>query len=118
MGSDSGARPPKGRGAEADEEPDGSPALDADSVVELPLSDVLDLHGFAPRDLREIVTGYLSDACAAGFDGVRIIHGKGIGVQREAVRALLARDARVAQFEDAPEYQGGKGATVVRFARR
>lgn len=95
--------------------PDAEPELDADSVVELPLEDVLDLHGFPPSEMREIVAGYLDDAVAAGFPAVRIVHGKGIGVQREAVRALLAANPRVIEFGDAPEHQGGKGATVVRL---
>ncbi len=86
---------------------------ESDAVVELPLTDVLDLHGFLPRDVREIVRGYLDDAHAAGFRAVRIVHGKGIGVQREAVRALLARDPRVLGFADAPAEHGGKGATIV-----
>lgn len=89
--------------------------LSPESIVELPLEDVLDLHGFPPRDVRAIVLGYLDDAFAAGFTGVRIIHGRGMGVQRDAVRALLARDERVAEFSDAPEHQGGRGATQVRF---
>lgn len=94
---------------------DDAPDLDAESVVALPLEDVLDLHGFPPRAVKEIVLGYLDEAIAAGFAAVRVVHGKGIGVQREAVRALLAADPRVEEFADAPEHQGGKGATVVRF---
>lgn len=90
--------------------------LDPD-LVELPLEDVLDLHGFAPRDVAEIVAEYLDRAHAAGFDGVRLIHGRGVGVQRERVRALLARDPRVASFGDAPGGAGGWGATIVRFRR-
>jgi len=91
--------------------------LSPESLIELPLEDVLDLHGFPPRDVREIVLGYLDDAVAAGFSAVRIIHGRGMGVQRDAVRALLARDERVDEFSDAPEGQGGRGATQVRFRR-
>lgn len=91
--------------------------LSSELVVELPLEDVLDLHGFPPRDVREIVLCYLDDAFAAGFAAVRIVHGRGMGVQREAVRALLARDRRVAEFSDAPETQGGRGATRVSFRR-
>ena len=92
--------------------------LSADAVVELPFEDVLDLHGFAPRDMREIVRGYLDDAVAAGFSAVRIVHGRGMGVQRTAVRAHLARDERVIEFSDAPESQGGRGATLVRLRLR
>lgn len=95
--------------------PDDDEELLADTVVELPFEDVLDLHGFPPRDMREIVQGYLDDAVAAGFAAVRIVHGRGIGVQREAVRALLERDPRVVEFGDAPEPHGGRGATVVRL---
>ena len=91
--------------------------LSAEAIVELPLEDVLDLHGFPPRDVREIVLRYLDDAIAAGFSAVRIVHGRGMGVQRDAVRALLARDGRVADYSDAPEAQGGRGATLVRFHR-
>ena len=100
-----------------DPDPEDGRELDADAVVELPLEDVLDLHGFPPRDVREIVSGYLDDACAAGFAAVRIVHGKGIGVQRAAVRALLTGDPRVVELGDAPEHQGGKGATVVSLRR-
>jgi DNA mismatch repair protein MutS2 len=100
--------------AESSEE---SGELSAESVVELPFEDVLDLHGFPPRDVREIVLSYLDDAHAGGLGAVRIVHGRGMGVQREAVRALLARDERVIEFGDAPESQGGRGATVVRLHR-
>jgi dsDNA-specific endonuclease/ATPase MutS2 len=94
---------------------DDDEELSVDAVVELPFEDVLDLHGFPPRDVREIVVGYLDDAVAAGFSSVRIVHGRGMGVQRTAVRALLARDSRVLEFSDAPESQGGRGATLVRL---
>lgn len=100
-------------GRDGGEPDDGAPDLDADTVVELPLADVLDLHGFPPRDVAGIVARYLDDACAAGFAGVRIVHGRGLGVQRELVRALLARHPRVAGFRDAPAEHGGRGATVV-----
>jgi len=84
-----------------------------DGVVELPFSDVLDLHGFPPRDFREIVRDYLDAAVEAGLSQVRIVHGRGIGVQRTAIRALLERDPRVLGFGDLPEHQGGRGATWV-----
>ncbi|MEO7794247.1 MAG: Smr/MutS family protein [Thermoanaerobaculia bacterium] len=103
--------------ADAAETPEEAAELCAEAVVELPFEDVLDLHGFPPRDVREIVLGYLEDADAAGFAAVRIVHGRGMGVQREAVRALLARDERVIEFSDAPESQGGRGATLVRLRR-
>ena len=99
-----------------DPDDEGGATGDAETV-EVPLEDVLDLHGFLPRDLPEIVTDYLDRAWAAGFAGVRLIHGRGVGVQRERVRALLARDPRVAGFGDAPGEAGGWGATIVSFRR-
>jgi len=96
-----------------DDEPE-----DAERVVELPTTDVLDLHGFLPRDMREIVGTYLDAAWQAGFVQVRIVHGRGVGVQREMVRQLLAGDARVAGYADAPGDAGGWGATVVTLRPR
>lgn len=88
-----------------------------DQTIELPISDVLDLHGFVPREIRDVVRTYLDEAWAAGFAGARLIHGKGIGVQREAVRKILAADPRVASFADAAGGGGGWGATVLSFRR-
>ena len=81
--------------------------------VVLPLEDVLDLHPFAPHEVRSVVEEYLSQCCAAGLTVVRLIHGKGMGVQRESIRALLARLPFVRAFHDAPPEAGGWGATVV-----
>ena len=83
-----------------------------DPVV-LPLENVLDLHPFAPQEIRSVVEAYLTQCCAAGFTVVRLIHGKGRGVQRESVRALLARLPFVQAFRDAPSEAGGWGATSV-----
>jgi dsDNA-specific endonuclease/ATPase MutS2 len=93
-------------------------ALEPEDVVEVPLTDVLDLHGFLPRDIPEIVRDYLDRAHAAGFAGVRIVHGRGIGVQRDRVRRMLAEDSRIAGFTDAPLGGGGWGATIVTFRTR
>jgi len=98
-----------------DDQDEEEAELTAESVVELPVADVLDLHSFRPRDVRDVVTTFLDEAHAAGFRAVRLIHGKGIGVQREMVRSLLARDPRVVSFEDAPGQGGGWGATIVTF---
>jgi dsDNA-specific endonuclease/ATPase MutS2 len=92
---------------------DDSEELDESSIVEIPIGDVIDLHGFPPRDVLAIVGDWLDQVHAAGIRAVRIIHGKGIGVQREAVRKLLDRDPRVVSFGDAPAEHGGHGATVV-----
>ena len=81
--------------------------------VRIPVSDVFDLHSVPPRDVREVVEAYLEEAHQAGFKALRIIHGRGIGVQREMVRAVLARCAFVIGYGDAPGEAGGWGATVV-----
>ncbi len=94
-----------------DEEED-FPGLDP---VELPITDVLDLHSFRPAEVPDVVREYLEAAWEKGFRELRIIHGKGIGVQRQTVRALLARDERVEAFGDAPLEAGGWGATWARL---
>jgi len=88
--------------------------------VTLPIEDAIDLHAFAPKDVRDVVASYLEAASESGFAEVRIIHGRGIGAQRESVRALLSRHPLVASYGDAPPERGGWGATVVRLltARR
>ena len=64
------------------------------------------------RDVKEVVEAYLDEARALGFRHVRIIHGRGIGVQREMVRKVLERTAFVVEFRDAPAEAGGWGATI------
>lgn len=81
--------------------------------VTLPIEDAIDLHAFAPRDVKDVVASYLAAAHAAGFREVRIIHGRGVGVSRETVRAVLARHPLVLGFSNAPPERGGWGATVV-----
>ena len=66
-----------------------------------------------PRDVKDIVEAYLEEAHSLGFRFVRIIHGRGIGVQRETVRTILARTPFVEHFSDAPAEAGGWGATLV-----
>jgi len=83
--------------------------------VKLPITDVLDLHSFRPSDVPDVVREWLDAVYAEGFRAVRIIHGKGIGVQREMVRKLLLRDPRVEDFGNAPGEAGGWGATWVRL---
>lgn len=81
--------------------------------VEIPVTDILDLHTFAPRDIRDAVEAYLEEAHRLGFRALRIIHGRGVGVQRETVRAILSRTPYVVDFRDAPAEAGGWGATIV-----
>ncbi len=87
-----------------------------DEPVRLPVEDALDLHAFAPREVASVVEEYVAAAHARGFREVRLIHGRGIGVQREIVRAVLARHPLVRGFADAPPERGGWGATVVELA--
>jgi dsDNA-specific endonuclease/ATPase MutS2 len=82
----------------------------------IPIEDVLDLHTVSPRDIKPVVEEYLSEAYRLGFKVVRIIHGRGIGVQRETVRKVLERTPYVQSFGDAPLEAGGWGATVATFA--
>ena len=84
-----------------------------DDPVRIPITDVFDLHSVPPRDVKPIVEEYLSEAHRLGFRALRIIHGRGIGVQREMVRSVLARTLFVESFRDAPAEAGGWGATVV-----
>jgi dsDNA-specific endonuclease/ATPase MutS2 len=81
--------------------------------VRIPITDVFDLHSVPPRDVAPIVAEYLEEARKLGFKALRIIHGRGIGVQREIVRSILARTPFVADFRDAPAEAGGWGATLV-----
>ncbi len=92
--------------------PEDTPPDEA-GPVQIPIEDALDLHAFAPRDVRSVVEEYLREAAARGFREVRLIHGRGIGAQRQAVRALLQWHSLVAAFQDAPAERGGWGATVV-----
>ena len=83
--------------------------------VTLEITDVIDLHTIHPKDVKRVVEEYLEQVRHAGFDSVRIIHGKGIGVQREIVRTVLARTSFVGSWTDAPPDAGGLGATIVRL---
>jgi hypothetical protein len=80
--------------------------------VRLEITGVFDLHTIRPREVRAVVEEYLREAHRKGFRSVRIIHGKGVGVQRETVRTILARTPFVEHFSDAPPEAGGWGATV------
>ncbi len=81
--------------------------------VEVPIEQAIDLHTFAPRDIPGVVEAYLEAAAAKGFREVRLIHGKGKGVQRQRVREVLQTSPWVERFEDAPPERGAWGATLV-----
>jgi len=78
-------------------------------MEEIPITDVLDLHPFAPRDVKIVVEEYLYQCAEKGFRFVRIIHGKGIGVQREMVRSILEKSEFVESFEEGPDW----GSTAI-----
>lgn len=84
--------------------------------VQLPIEDVIDLHSVRPKDVEAVVEEYLSEARRHGLKQLRIIHGRGIGAQREIVRKVLARAEFVRDFRDAPAEAGGWGATIVTLA--
>lgn len=90
-----------------------SPPESPDEPLLLPIEDSLDLHAFAPRDIPSVVNEYLEEARRRGFTEVRLIHGRGKGVQRAVIQSLLATHPLVARFFDAPPERGGWGATVV-----
>jgi DNA-nicking Smr family endonuclease len=87
----------------------------AEEAHSLPIEEQIDLHAFSPRDVPEVVRSYLEAAAERGFREVRLIHGRGIGFQRERVREVLADHPRVESFEDAPPDRGHWGATLVRL---
>jgi dsDNA-specific endonuclease/ATPase MutS2 len=86
---------------------------EGDEVTVLEIEDSIDLHGFQPRDVLNVVEDYLEEALARGFREVRLIHGRGKGVQRASIQALLRQHPHVERFTDAPAARGGWGATVV-----
>lgn len=82
--------------------------------IRIPIERELDLHAFAPRDIASVVAEYVDAAAAAGFEEVRLVHGRGRGVQRGIVQAALDRHPRVAEFWDDPAAH--LGATIARLA--
>lgn len=100
------------------DDPDVDPFDPFPAPVHLELTDVFDLHSIPPRDIKRAVVEYLCEARRLGFKSVRIIHGKGIGVQREAVRKILSETPFVTSFGDAPPDAGGWGATIARLSLR
>ena len=86
--------------------------------VHIPITDVLDLHTFDPRDLPDLIGDYIEECIRLGFRSVRIVHGKGTGVQKRRVQAMLRDNQHVKAFADAPAEAGGWGATVVELKGR
>jgi DNA-nicking Smr family endonuclease len=85
--------------------------------VKIPIEDSIDLHTFQPRDIPDLLEDYLAECLKAGLYSVRIIHGKGKGVQKRRVQGLLQNNPLVSSFKDAPPQAGGWGATLVELNR-
>jgi dsDNA-specific endonuclease/ATPase MutS2 len=79
----------------------------------IPIQDVLDLHTFRPQDISDLLQTYFDECLKAGIFSVRVIHGKGRGIQKRQVQRILQKDRRVKSFKDAPPEAGGWGATLV-----
>jgi dsDNA-specific endonuclease/ATPase MutS2 len=89
--------------------------LDVDEAVELPIEGELDLHTFAPHEVKDLVAEYVDQAAARGIDELRIVHGKGTGALKRQVHAVLARHELVVSFRLGDERTGGWGATLVQL---
>ena len=82
-------------------------------MIRIPVTDIFDLHSVPPRDVEGVTEAYLEEAYVLGLKALRIVHGRGIGVQRDTVRRVLTRTPFVAYYCDAPAEPGGWGATLV-----
>jgi DNA-nicking Smr family endonuclease len=85
----------------------------AEDPVRVPIEGEIDLHAFAPRDVPSVVAEYIDAAAAAGLREVRLVHGRGRGVQRGIVQAALDRHEKVVEFWD--DLNSHLGATVARL---
>ena len=86
--------------------------------IRIPVTDVFDLHTVQPKEVAAVVEAYLEEANLLGLKRVRIIHGRGTGVQRQIVRSVLARTQTVVAFDDSSPELGGWGATTVLLRAR
>lgn len=86
---------------------------DADAVVVVPITGELDLHAFSPRDIPSVVEDYVAACQSRGILALRLVHGKGTGIQRAVVHRVLRGLPAVVSFGDAPAERGGFGATLV-----
>lgn len=102
-------------GKERSEDPSGDPDIDSPfgEPVVIPIEESIDLHPFSPKDIPSVVEEYLEQCRRAGISEVRIIHGRGKGIQRRIVRSILEKQPLVLSFKDAPPESGGWGSTVV-----
>lgn len=95
-----------------------APDMDENGVVQVPINGVLDLHNYAPKDLKYLIPDYLNECRKVNIFQIRIIHGKGIGNLRRTVHAILGRLPAVKEFKLAGESGGGWGATLVELHQR
>lgn len=104
---------------ERSEDPSRNPGTDSpfNEPVVLPIEDSIDLHAFSPKDIPNVVEEYLQQCRRAGLYEVRIIHGRGKGVQRQIVRSILENLPWVLSFSDSPPESGGWGSTLVALKR-
>jgi DNA-nicking Smr family endonuclease len=84
-----------------------------DKLYRIPITDELDLHTFSPREIKSVVTEYISECYKIGIRELKIIHGKGKSVQKSIVYNLLKQNPLVISFQDAPAQFGSWGATIV-----
>lgn len=85
--------------------------------IQIPIEDVLDLHTFQPRDIPGLLDAYFSECIKKDIFSVRIIHGKGKGIQKRQVHRILDKHPLVRRYSDAPPEAGGWGATLVALQR-
>jgi len=83
--------------------------------IRIPIEDVLDLHTFRPQDIPDLLADYFDECLKAGIFSVRVIHGKGKGIQKRQVHRILQKNPQVKSFSDAPPEAGGWGATLVKL---
>jgi DNA-nicking Smr family endonuclease len=81
--------------------------------IHMPITDILDLHLFQPKEVPDLLDDYFSACADKGIFSLRIIHGKGHGILKKRVHAILKAHPRVKSFKDAPPEAGGWGATLV-----
>ena len=85
--------------------------------VRIPIEDVIDLHTFNPKDVPDLLEEYFIACIAVDIFAVRVIHGKGTGILRKRVQAVLEKNPLVSSYRDAPIDAGGWGATIVELKR-
>ncbi len=93
----------------------GWESVDPLTIHRVPIEGILDLHTFAPRDVASVSEDYIAEAHAEGLTEVRLIHGRGSGVQRRAIHTILKQHPLVVEFWDAPEAH--LGATIARLVK-